>query len=69
MNSKRICSVEAKSADQTIGFDIDSAFQGQEGLARIKALDGRSRPYTLAFVDVRMPPGWDGVETMHGSGK
>ena len=21
------------------------------------------RPYALAFVDVRMPPGWDGVET------
>ena len=22
------------------------------------------RPYALAFVDVRMPPGWDGVETI-----
>ena len=22
------------------------------------------RPYTVAFVDVRMPPGWDGVETI-----
>jgi PAS domain S-box-containing protein len=23
-----------------------------------------NRPYALAFVDVRMPPGWDGVETI-----
>jgi len=22
------------------------------------------RPYALAFVDVRMPPGWDGIETV-----
>ena len=21
-------------------------------------------PYALAFVDVRMPPGWDGIETI-----
>ena len=25
---------------------------------------GAGRPYALAFVDVRMPPGWDGVETI-----
>ena len=24
----------------------------------------QGRPYALAFVDVRMPPGWDGVETI-----
>ena len=24
----------------------------------------RDRPYAMAFVDVRMPPGWDGVETI-----
>ena len=22
------------------------------------------RPYAMAFVDVRMPPGWDGIETI-----
>ncbi len=45
-------------------FEIDSAHQGEEGLAKVqKALD-EGRPYPLAFVDVRMPPGWDGVETI-----
>ena len=46
-----------------ISFEVDSASQGQEGLDLIRrALQGK-RPYTMAFVDVRMPPGWDGIET------
>jgi signal transduction histidine kinase len=44
-------------------FQIDSAFQGQEGLALIEKSLLEEHPYSLAFVDVRMPPGWDGVET------
>jgi len=44
-------------------FEIDSAFQGQEGLALIEKSLQEERPYAMAFVDVRMPPGWDGVET------
>src|SRR5882724_3252007 len=44
-------------------FQIDSAFQGQEGLAMIEKSIQEGHPYAMAFVDVRMPPGWDGVET------
>ena len=44
-------------------FEIDSAFQGQEGLDLIEKSLRENRPYAMAFVDVRMPPGWDGVET------
>ncbi|HEY3916009.1 MAG TPA: response regulator [Verrucomicrobiae bacterium] len=45
------------------GFEIDSAFQGREGLEMVqKALDA-DKPYSMAFIDVRMPPGWDGIET------
>ena len=44
-------------------FQIDSAFQGQEGLALIEKSLQEGCPYSMAFVDVRMPPGWDGVET------
>ncbi|MBE0544411.1 MAG: PAS domain S-box protein [Verrucomicrobia bacterium] len=44
-------------------FEIDSAYQGQAGvLLAAKALEA-GRPYSLAFVDVRMPPGWDSVVT------
>src|ERR1700744_3558049 len=44
-------------------FQIDSAYQGQEGLAMIEQSLQEGRPYAMAFVDVRMPPGWDGVES------
>lgn len=44
-------------------FQIDSAFQGEEGLGLIREALAAGRPYALAFVDVRMPPGWDGIET------
>jgi two-component system cell cycle sensor histidine kinase/response regulator CckA len=47
-----------------IEFELDSAHQGQEGLAKIEAALAEGRPYALAFVDIRMPPGWDGVETI-----
>ena len=47
-----------------VTYAIDSAYQGQEALALVeKSLDEHS-PFALAFVDVRMPPGWDGVETL-----
>lgn len=45
-------------------FEIDSASQGHLGLARVEAAMREGRPYQLAFVDMRMPPGWDGVETI-----
>jgi PAS domain S-box-containing protein len=45
-------------------FEIESAYQGQEGLAKVQKKLADGSPYALAFVDVRMPPGWDGVETI-----
>jgi len=45
-------------------FEIQSAYQGQDGLAKLEQSLAEGRPYALAFVDVRMPPGWDGVETI-----
>lgn len=46
------------------GFDIDSAYQGREGLVKVDTACSEGRPYAVAFVDMRMPPGWDGVETV-----
>ena len=45
------------------GFDLDSAYQGDEALLKVKAALERNEPYALLFVDVRMPPGLDGIET------
>ena len=55
---------ESVSSDQE-GFEIESAFQGQEGLHKVQQAEEAGQPFALAFVDVRMPPGWDGVETIN----
>src|SRR6266700_497551 len=51
-------------ASHAQNFRIDSAFQGQEGLEKVRAACAEGAPYAVAFVDVRMPPGWDGIETI-----
>ena len=45
-------------------FEMDSAYQGQEALGMVQQALAEGRPYAMAFVDGRMPPGWDGVETI-----
>ncbi len=44
-------------------YRVDSAHQGREGLELLRQAVAGDSPYAMAFVDVRMPPGWDGVET------
>src|SRR5580700_8078507 len=41
-------------------FVVDAASQGQEGLEIVRRMQKLGRPYALTFVDMRMPPGWDG---------
>jgi two-component system, sensor histidine kinase and response regulator len=45
-------------------YELDSAYQGREGAAMVETAQREGRPYAMAFVDMRMPPGWDGVETI-----
>ncbi len=45
-------------------FEVDSALQGELGVERVRAARAAGNPYALAFVDMRMPPGWDGLETI-----
>ena len=53
-----------ETALPAIHFEIDSAYQGREGLEMVRQALAEGRPYSMAFVDVRMPPGWDGIETI-----
>jgi PAS domain S-box-containing protein len=55
---------DAPTAAKSTEFALDSAFQGREALDKVTAALQSGRPYALAFVDVRMPPGWDGIETI-----
>ena len=45
-------------------FELSFALQGREGvaLARQRSID--RKPFAVAFIDMRMPPGWDGLETI-----
>src|ERR1700679_4178680 len=54
---------EAPKAAPEEGFELVSAFQGHEALELVKQALAENRPYAMAFLDVRMPPGWDGIET------
>ena len=47
-----------------IGFEMDSAFQGEQAIDMVRASLQANRPYAMAFVDMRMPPGLDGVATV-----
>ncbi|MBQ0759009.1 MAG: EAL domain-containing protein [Zhongshania sp.] len=44
-------------------YNIDSAYQGEEGVTMVKQSLESQTPYAMAFVDIRMPPGIDGIET------
>jgi two-component system NtrC family sensor kinase len=44
-------------------FQLSSAYQGKDGLGLVQKAVQQGQPFAMAFVDVRMPPGWDGVET------
>jgi len=45
-------------------FELHSAYGGEEGLQLLSAAMADKRPYALAFVDMRMPQGWDGAKTI-----
>ena len=49
---------------KTIDYELNSAFQGEEALEMIESAESEGRGYSLVFMDVRMPPGLDGIKTI-----
>ncbi|MGQ0556222.1 MAG: response regulator transcription factor [Nitrospiraceae bacterium] len=45
-------------------FEVDYLDRGQAALTAMEAARSKDRPYAVAFVDMRMSPGWDGLETI-----
>jgi diguanylate cyclase (GGDEF)-like protein len=45
-------------------FEPTHAMQGQEGVALAQQAIAAGEPFAVAFVDMRMPPGWDGLKTV-----
>ena len=51
----------SRRADRT--FEIEDAQQGAEALQLAQQAAARGVCYAAAFIDIRMPPGWDGLRT------
>ena len=54
---------QVAARDDRGSFELFTATQGREGYEVASRMTRIGRPMSLAFVDMRMPPGWDGVET------
>lgn len=50
-------------SDRNVRFDIHLCQQGEEAIAEVRAASGSGNPFAVVIVDVRMPPGIDGVRT------
>ncbi len=44
-------------------YEVCTATQGKEGFEKIRESGQENEPFALAFIDIRMPPGWDGIHT------
>ncbi len=49
--------------EESPDFELTYASQGQDGYEMVKQAVQAKQPFAIAFVDIRMPPGWDGMET------
>ena len=52
------------NAEDRVTYNIDHAYQGQEAIDMVQTAAQEDDPYALVFMDVRMPPGIDGVQTI-----
>jgi CheY-like chemotaxis protein len=57
---------EEAQASRAAPFVVDTATQGDKGIELVEQMVRVRTPYALVFVDMRMPPGCDGVETLEG---
>ncbi len=46
-----------------VSYEIDDAYQGNEAVEMVKEAERQGDQYFLIFMDVRMPPGMDGIQT------
>ena len=62
--AERLLLGEPAAASSQPTFQVDTALQGEEGVEHVQQALKEDRPYAMAFIDMRMPPGWDGLETI-----
>lgn len=45
-------------------YSLTSVYQGKDALVRVTESVTAGHPFAVAIMDMRMPPGWNGVETV-----
>ena len=55
---------EAEASSSASSFELSFAHQGDEGIEMCRRAREEGEPISMAFVDVRMPPGKDGIKTI-----
>ncbi len=58
-----------KSDAVLVDYDIDHAYQGEEAVEMVERANKSNDPYSLIFMDVRMPPGIDGIQAIQKTWK
>lgn len=51
------------TSQQETPFELVCASQGKDGFSEFETGFNEGRPFAVAFIDMRMPPGWDGYKT------
>ncbi|WP_446009213.1 ATP-binding protein [Candidatus Electrothrix sp.] len=61
-----LAGITGKTAPQEMEhvIEVDSAFQGDKAVEMVRKARLEERPYSLAYVDMRIPPGLDGLQTI-----
>lgn len=68
--SERLDSLESQlfqtpvAPSRSVKYQLHNAFQGEDAYHLVRERAGEGTPIDIAFVDMRMPPGWDGIETI-----
>jgi len=53
---------EDTNNDGSARFDVESQTQGEAAVEAVRTAIGKGEPFSIVFLDIRMPPGMDGIE-------
>ncbi len=54
---------ESEQAESGYAVEVSTALQGEEAIEMVVEAEKSGAPFAMAFIDIQMPPGIDGLET------
>lgn len=68
-SSSLLSKINGSGQDQTQDHIIDHAFSGEEAIEMVNKSISDNNPYDVILMDIMMPPGIDGLETIQRIGQ